>query len=176
MHGTRAHPPSGDKASAVEPGRPRFPVGISHEARRLFKALCGLLEKRGHLTTGDGELIRLYVILHDRQARAQAALEKEGEICEYVRLDSSGVAHPQVKPNIALAIAERAEKQMVTILVQLGLTPRSRDGVKSVGQKAQAGPPQPGTALYLLKEAEEREREGQEKENADDSDNNPAID
>jgi hypothetical protein len=48
----------------------------------------------------------------------------------YVRLDSNGVAHEQVKPNVRLKIVVEAEKQMAAILTQLGLTPTAKDRAK----------------------------------------------
>jgi P27 family predicted phage terminase small subunit len=115
---------------SLPPGRPRYPKKLSLEARRVFKRLCALLEKRRALTEGDGELLRLYSLLYDRHARALAKIEEQGAICTYTRLDSNGQPHEFEKHNLWLKVAETAEKNMVAILDRLGLTPHNRAKVK----------------------------------------------
>jgi len=114
---------------SVEPGRPKYPKGISAEARAVFKRLCTLLESRRALSEGDGELLRLYSILYDRHARALAKIAVEGEVRVYVRLDSNGNPHDQEKSNIWLKVAETAERNMVACLDRLGLSPLNRGKV-----------------------------------------------
>jgi P27 family predicted phage terminase small subunit len=124
----------------LPPGRPRYPKSLTPEARRVFKRLCSLLEKRRALTEGDGELLRLYSVLYDRHTRAMAKIEAEGEIRMYTRLDSNGAAHEVEKPNLWLKVAETAEKNMVAILDRLGLTPHNRAKVKPTGKTETAKP------------------------------------
>ena len=114
----------------IPPGKPRRPKKLSPEARRIHRELCTQLEERRALTRGDSELLRLYCALHDRQRHAQLKIDKEGEVCVYTRLDSNGEAHEMVKENVWLGVAERAEKNMVQILIQLGLTPAARMRVR----------------------------------------------
>lgn len=118
------------EGSAAAPGRPKFPKGLSHDARVVFKRIVGLLEKRRHITEGDVELIRLYALLYIRHTKALAKLEAEGEVKIYVRLDSNGQPHDQEKANLWLKIAETAERNMVACLDRLGLTPHNRAKVK----------------------------------------------
>ncbi len=120
--------------SVVPEGRPKCPRSLPPLARKTFRKLCRLLEERRALTKGDGELLVLYAEIWDRQRQANEALKTEGIICHYTRLDSSGVAHAVEKPNINLAIAERAEKQLVAILDRLGLTALNRDKVKQAAK------------------------------------------
>lgn len=108
-------------ASYVDPGRPHCPKSLSAAGKRIFKRLCKLLEERRTLTEADGDLLRLYAITHERHARALEHLENEGEI---VSTDRGEAQSPW------LAIAERSEKSMVSILAQLGLTPATRDKIK----------------------------------------------
>jgi P27 family predicted phage terminase small subunit len=117
-------------SSDMPAGMPAKPKRLSAPARKMFRQLCALLEERRQLTKADGELLRLYAQLWDRQRHAQDHIDQEGEVCEYTRLDSNGVARDQFKPNLWLAIAERAEKSMVAILDRLGLTPVNRSRVR----------------------------------------------
>src|ERR1700678_2993666 len=124
VQGTHAKPAS-TVESLIAGGRPKFPKGLPVGSRRVFKMLCALLEERRALTKADAEPLRLYCILHDRHTRAVTALQNEGEVKAYTRLDSNGKAHEQFKTNLWLQVAVNAEKQMVAILMQLGLTPNT---------------------------------------------------
>jgi P27 family predicted phage terminase small subunit len=114
----------------VKPGRPSYPKGISPEAKRFFKTICRQLEKRGNLTEGDQELIRLAAILRDRHAKAIEHVTAEGEICSYTKLDKTGAQFESEQPNLWLKVAQESEKQIVSILDRLGLTPLNRAKVK----------------------------------------------
>lgn len=113
--------------SFVAPGRPRYPKGISKDAKRVFKDLCKLLAERRTLSEADGYALRLYVILHDRHVKAIEKIAVEGEITMYTRLDANGRAHEVEKTNLWLGVAERTEKLMAGILQTLGLTPNAKD-------------------------------------------------
>ena len=126
--GTRPH--YVDEDSDVVPGRPHYPKNLSIEARRFFKAICRTLERRRTLTEGDQELIRLAAVLRDRHERAIAHVAAEGEVYAYTRLDSNGGAHDIIKENLWLRVAKDAERQTVSILDRLGLTPYHRSKIK----------------------------------------------
>lgn len=127
--------------SDVKPGRPRYPKSLTPEARRFFKGICSLLEKRRTLTEGDAELIRLAAILRGRHERAIRKLEVEGEVCTYTRLDSNSKPVEVEKPNLWLGVAKDAEKQLVAVLDRLGLTPANRSKIKqTVDPAAQTSP------------------------------------
>jgi len=130
LEGTKSQVRTAVEKSVVPEGRPSCPRGLSTEARKVFRQLCRLLAERRALTRGDGELLRLYAEVWDRQRQANEAVKLEGIVVQYTRLDSNGQPHEVEKQNINLAIAERAEKQMVGILDRLGLTPYHRDKVK----------------------------------------------
>jgi P27 family predicted phage terminase small subunit len=119
-----------EEGSDVAPGRPKYPKGISPDAKRVYKRLCTLLERRKTLTEGDAELLRLYAILFDRHARAVSHIETEGEIRIYSVQSSTGEMHDVEKPNLWLREAKDAERQMVSILDRCGLTPAARGKVK----------------------------------------------
>jgi P27 family predicted phage terminase small subunit len=111
---------------STAPGRPKYPKGISPEAKRFFKTICRQLERRGNLTEGDQELIRLAAILRDRHARAIEHINSEGEVCTYTKCDKTGAQFESVQPNMWLKIAQESEKQIVSILDRCGLTPLNR--------------------------------------------------
>jgi P27 family predicted phage terminase small subunit len=108
-------------ASYVDAGRPKFPKTLTASQRPMFKKLCRLLSERRTLTEADAEIIRLYCVFSDRHAKAMQSLEAEGEIIQTEK-------GPRTSP--WLAIAERTEAKMISILDRLGLTPASRDRVK----------------------------------------------
>ncbi len=131
VQGTISQAKSPADLSGVPAGRPRVPADINALGLRpKFKRLCALLAERRVLTNGDVELVRLFCIIQDRHVRNAALLREEGEICEYVRLDSNGVAHPQVRANLRLKVCVEAERQMASILSQLGMTPTAKDRAK----------------------------------------------
>jgi P27 family predicted phage terminase small subunit len=108
-------------ASYVEPGRPKRPRDLSPSQKRTFKRVCGALEKRRTLSPGDFDIVMNYVRLDARREEAQRVLDDEGAVIQ----TADG---PRTNP--ALAIVERTEAKLLTILRDLGLTPASRDKVK----------------------------------------------
>jgi len=118
--------------SFVPSGRPKCPRAISGEAKAAFKRLTRMLENRRSVTPGDQEILRLYAVLFDRHSRALAAIEKQGEICMYTRLNNRGEDVQVEKPNLWLKVAETCEAKMLSCLSALGLTPLNRSKVKTV--------------------------------------------
>src|SRR5260370_28277852 len=88
-----------DNGNDIPAGRPKFPKGISPDAKRVFKRLCNLLEQRRALTPGGGELLRMYSLLYTRHEKALANLEEEGEIKIYYRLSHNGHSVPAAQPH-----------------------------------------------------------------------------
>jgi P27 family predicted phage terminase small subunit len=142
LQGTKPTPPVPVEGAAVQPGRPRFPKGLTPEERRIFKSLCAELEQRRHLSTGDGELLYIYATERARWARAKAKLTEQGEIRTYVRLDSNGQPHDQEKPNLWLKVAQDSARNMVACLDRLGLTPNARHRIKPTGDAVPAAEPE----------------------------------
>ncbi len=140
LAGTKCHYQDDD--AEIRPGRPKYPRGISPEAKSVFKRLCKLLSRRRTLTEGDAELLRLYAVTFDRHSRALEHLAAEGEIAPYERLDSNGQAHTVYKENLHLKIAHDCEKFMRAVLGDCGLNPISRGKVKEAVPKK---PPQEET-------------------------------
>jgi P27 family predicted phage terminase small subunit len=111
------------------PARPKYPAGISGEAKAAFKRLSRLLEERRSITSGDVEILRLYAHLYDRHKRALVKLAEEGEIKIYFRLDKFGEQMPSERPNLWLKVATDCESRMLMCLTALGLTPQARGKV-----------------------------------------------
>lgn len=117
--------------SDVAAGRPRYPKGISGEAKSTFKRLVRMLGvERKTITSGDQEILRLYAYLYDRHARALEHVATEGEIVSCSAVTKTGEVYEVLKPNLYLKIAETCETKMASILTQLGLTPKTRTQVK----------------------------------------------
>ncbi|HWZ97281.1 MAG TPA: phage terminase small subunit P27 family [Candidatus Dormibacteraeota bacterium] len=133
LHGSKPHDRTAD-LSHVPAGRPKFPKDLDPALRPVFKRLCRLLQERQVLTAGDVELIRLYCFAYDRHERQAVLLRKEGEVCTYTRLDSNGQPHDVVKENVRMKLVAQAERQMASILSQLGLTQVAKDRAKPVKQ------------------------------------------
>jgi P27 family predicted phage terminase small subunit len=142
------HQLSGSRSQATEPnvtikpGKPKCPKGLCRASQLVFRRICKLLEARQNLTEGDVELITLYAIQHDRWTRALEHVKTEGEICTYVRLDSNGKAHDQLKPNLWLKVVQDTERQLVALTDRLGLTPMNRSKVKPTGEQEKPAPVQ----------------------------------
>jgi P27 family predicted phage terminase small subunit len=130
LHGTLPNGRAADVLANVPSGRPKIPRDIGPGLRKTFKHLCSLLQERRTLTRADAELIRLYCIIYERHERNVALLRDENELCEYTRLDSHGQPHQQVKVNLRLKVVSDAEKQMASLLNQLGLTPTAAGRAK----------------------------------------------
>jgi P27 family predicted phage terminase small subunit len=133
------------KPQYVEPdtflpaGRPKYPRGISGEAKAAFKRLSRMLEARRSLTPSDQEILALYAHLYSRWQRALAAIEKEGEIRLYTRLNNRGEDVQCEKPNLWLKVAETCEAKMIACLSALGMTPMNRSKVKTTEQPKPVG-------------------------------------
>lgn len=138
-----------EPSAALIPTRPRYPRDLSPAAKRVFKSISRLLERRRSLTEADGELIRLLALTYVRHERAIAKVAQEGEITTYFRLDNRGESVPSERPNLWLKVAQEAEKQMIAIYDRLGLTPMNRAKVKPTEQpKAPTTTTQEEEALF----------------------------
>jgi P27 family predicted phage terminase small subunit len=129
--------------------RPRYPKGLTPEARRVFKQLVQQLENRRALTEGDRFLLHVFAETWDRRARAQEKLLAQGEVCLYTRLDPNGVAHQLEKPNLNLKVLEAADKTIVAILDRLGLTPLAGSKVKQTRPSENLEEITPGTMAWF---------------------------
>lgn len=117
---------SNARDSYVAASIPRPPKGLSKDARKKFKDLCKQLAGRRTVTAADADIIAQYVGCWTRLQKAQLALETEGLIVEYERLDKDGEAHTISAINKNLRIVEACETRCLAYLTRLGLTPKDR--------------------------------------------------
>jgi P27 family predicted phage terminase small subunit len=159
VHGTPSTAKPATESHVVG-GRPKFPRDLDPSLKRIFKQMCALLAERRALTRGDVELIRIYCFQYDRHRRNVGELRTEGEIITYFRLDANGRSVPQVTTNLRLKICTEAEKQMVSVLSALGLTPTAKDRARPTAPEI---PPKedliPGSMGWLMAEAEREAKE-----------------
>jgi P27 family predicted phage terminase small subunit len=121
------------KGESNVPGSlPRPAKFLSKDAKKKFRALVRQLADRRTVTAGDADLISLYCSLWERWHQSLAKILEEGSIRIYTRLGADGTEVQVEKENLHIKLAQSCERQMVTILRQLGLTPRDRDAVKEV--------------------------------------------
>ena len=137
--------------SVIEPGRPKYPKNLGAAEKVVFKRMVKLLEARRAATEGDIELIRLYSILYVRHERALAKIAEQGDVVEYTRLNNHGEEVKTEKPNLHLKIAETCEKNAISILDRLGLTPLNRERVKPTSQPPQEQFPE-GSFGWILQQ------------------------
>jgi P27 family predicted phage terminase small subunit len=151
LHSTTPHDRKIETPSALVASRPRYPKHITPACKKVFKELVSLLLERRALTSGDKYLLELYAAIWDRRARAQAKLLEEGEVTTYTRIDSNGKMHQCEKLNLHLKIVTEAEKQLVSIMDRLGLSPLAGPKIKQTQQTQMEEEAQPGTIAYILK-------------------------
>ncbi len=124
-----------DNGQDIPAGRPKFPKGLTPEAKGIFKLLCRQLAERRALTAGDMQILHLYAEQWLRWGNARAKVVELGEIVTDTRLDNHSVAHEVLRKNPWLGVVEVCETKMHAILRDLGLTPNARAKVKQVGDK-----------------------------------------
>src|SRR5437879_9568990 len=80
LHGNfradRRHDPA--PAPTVAAGRPAIPKHLTGAARSEYKRICGLLEKRGHLTAGDYYAAAALAEINTRWIAAKRILDERG--------------------------------------------------------------------------------------------------
>ena len=160
LQGTKSQAVLEQTPSTLQAGRPRFPRELDRAARRIFKDLCATLAKRHVLTPGESYLLTLAAQLWLRRARAQAKLLEQGEVCMYTRLDSNGQPHQVEKVNLYLKVATDCERQLVSILNQLGLSPMAGSKIKQTADADAKPAPKPGTVAWILEQAEKEAANG----------------
>jgi P27 family predicted phage terminase small subunit len=129
---------------------PKPPKGLAGDAKKLFKQLAKQLAQRRAATAADVHLLHLYVVVHQRAARAQAQVDTLGEVVTDTKLDNHGTAHEVLRKNPWLAVLEVCETKMHSILRELGLTPNARTRVKPTAPAVQPGQFEEGSVGWML--------------------------
>ena len=139
--------------SHIPAGRPKFPRGFPKSLRPLYKRMCGLLQERRALTAADEHALRLYCYVYERHQQNVDLLREEGTLVTYYRLDSHGQSVPQVKTNLRLKVVSDCERQMVSILTALGMTPTAKDRARPTQPSVPADDEIiPGTMAYYAQQ------------------------
>lgn len=109
--------------------RNSYPSSIGDKAKKFMKELLDVLEDKSINTALDKAAISLIAHTYDNYIKATEMLEHDGlTIYQYSAAGRNVKAHPAVK------IQLDAQIQLTKLLVEFGLTPKSRKDIDS--QKA----------------------------------------
>jgi P27 family predicted phage terminase small subunit len=104
-----------------------IPTSISPKAKTFMKNLLGVLGEKSINTKLDSAAISLIAHTYDNYINATEILKKEGlVITSFTAAGENPKAHPAVK------IQLDAQIQLTRLLIEFGLTPKSRKDVVSV--------------------------------------------
>jgi P27 family predicted phage terminase small subunit len=142
-----------ERPSTFVGGRPKIPAHLSPVARKEFKRCVHLLEQRGTVTEGDYALLTVYSTVFARWLQAKTEIGDELMV-QYTTLDSHGKQVTVRRLNPLLKIVTEAEKQLLSLVKSLGLTPDTREKVKQVGEGGDPEIVVPGTVAYLIAQAQ----------------------
>jgi len=105
------------------PGVPPCPDWLDDEAKAAWEQLTPLLEHMGVLTRVDGNALARYCRLWSRWRRAEAFIDKHGEL--YPLRDDQGQTKC-VQPWPQVAIANKLAQQLARLEAEFGMTPAAR--------------------------------------------------
>lgn len=112
-----------------------IPSKISSKSKRFMSTLLNVLDEKEIHTTLDRAAIQLIAHTYDNWLCATEMLERDGlTIYNYTSAGKNMKAHPAVK------IQLDAQIQLTKLLIEFGLTPKSRKDVSSARQKPDASP------------------------------------
>jgi len=139
--------------SSVPGSLPRPPKFLSKEAKKKFRSYVRLLAERRAVTEGDGDLITILCSQWERWQQALMKIRDEGAVCTYERIGDGGTVVEVEKENLHVSIAQNCERQMVSILSRLGLTPKDRESVRPTSPVLpKNAPPHPDSAEGIAAE------------------------
>lgn len=117
--------------TSLPPAVPDKPSEVSADpvANETWDWLIGILGDRETLTLGDREVLAAFCLLKSRIAAARADVTRSG----LTVMNDKG----DVRKNPALVALESAEKELRLLMVELGLTPASRNRVKAEPQSSE---------------------------------------
>jgi P27 family predicted phage terminase small subunit len=131
-HNLIGTPIIGSKArteSKLAADEPRMPGHLTKDAKREWKRILPMLLERRSLTEGDATALALYCETYSRWLAAKNEVAQAGITIETTVLDKHGAAITSRKANPALRTLENCERSLRSLLLELGLTPRSRERV-----------------------------------------------
>lgn len=118
-------------------GKPRCPSWLDADAKAMWRQLIPQLETMGVLTRIDGNPLARYCRLWSRWRKAEAFIDKRGEM--YPLKDDGGqVKYFQQWPQVA--IAHKLAQQLIRLEAEFGMTPSARTRIQvSAGQEQPSG-------------------------------------
>jgi P27 family predicted phage terminase small subunit len=133
-------------------GRPKAPRHLSDAARVEFTRVSKLLGARNTETPADASALALYAEVYARWVDLKAQLDGQYMV-EVTVLDNNGQAHVSKRVNPLLKELNAVEGRLVGLIRELGITPRTRESVKTTAPAKQPLQIVPGSALDLCPEA-----------------------
>lgn len=127
-------------AEAAVAGRAAKPTHLSPEAQLVWKRVSKIMGLRGTETVGDFAALAVFCECYVRWVQAKRELGTELMITDTV-LDSNGTAYTKKKLNPLLKVVEAAERNVLTLARELGLTPLLREKVKPAKPAEEAEAP-----------------------------------
>lgn len=115
---TRGRRPKPEAVPAAQAGAPPAPEGMAPDARAEYARVAALLTGARKLTKADAAILELYAVNFCRWRRAEAELQRIGEIVK-------GPAGAPMQ-NPWLAVANKAAQLAARYAIELGLTPSAR--------------------------------------------------
>jgi P27 family predicted phage terminase small subunit len=143
-----------EHVSIATEGRPTCPKFLTPAERQRFRIMSRQLEARRMLTTADGELLSLYATTFTRWRKAMADVVARGEVIITMARGKNDELLERERKNPWLVVAQESEKTMLACLDRLGFTPLNREKTKPVKADEEKQPTVPGTAAWLLEQAE----------------------
>ena len=113
-----------DQSEAKVPkGKPRCPDWLDKDAKTMWRHLVPLLDAMGVLTRLDGNALARYCRLWSRWRKAEAFIDKNGEMFP-IRQDDGQVKYFGQWPQVA--IANKLAQQLTRLEAEFGMTPSAR--------------------------------------------------
>jgi P27 family predicted phage terminase small subunit len=109
------------------PGRPRCPDWLDEDAKAAWRHLIPQLDSMGVLTRIDGNALARYCRLWSRWRKAEAFLDKNGEM--YPLKDEAGKVKC-FQPFPQVSIANKLAQQLTRLEQEFGMTPSARTRIQ----------------------------------------------
>jgi P27 family predicted phage terminase small subunit len=120
----------------VVPGMPPMPSGLTEVAQKEWHRVAPVLFADGVITENDGAGLAAYCQSYSRWLQAEKDIRKRGVLVETTVHDSHGKATRVVKKNPSIGIAHSEMKIMKSFAAEYGLTPASRNRVRTNAKSA----------------------------------------
>jgi len=133
LRGTRPEYTTDSVHVGALPKPPRF---LSPEAKKKFRSAVRQLADRRAVTSGDTDFLTIYAQTWERWVAACEKVRTEGTIKTYERAGADGHLHSVEKVNLNVGIVKDCQRDILSILQKLGLTPKDRDAVRPTAPPA----------------------------------------